>query len=155
MSVNNTVNILLVEDDELDAESLQYSFKKKRIANPIQVACDGLEALEILRGENDHEQIPSPFMILLDLNMPRMNGIEFLEAIRNDEELKKTVVFVLTTSDDDRDVLAAYDNQVAGYMVKSRVGEDFMEMINMLDHYWRVIELPSGQTRAPTALRFL
>ena len=101
-----------------------------------------MEALSILRGEDGHDQIDRPYMILLDLNMPRMNGIEFLEEIRGDESLRKSVVFVLTTSDSDRDILSAYDNHVASYMVKSRVGDDFMQVIKMLDHYWRVIELP-------------
>ncbi|MEO1525119.1 MAG: response regulator [Planctomycetota bacterium] len=142
MSLGNTVSILLVDDDQIDVESIRRSFKKQKIANPITVAKDGLEALAILRGEADGETIDRPYLILLDLNMPRMGGIEFLKTIRDDEELKKSVVFVLTTSDDDRDVVAAYENQVAGYMVKSRVGEDFVEMIGMLDHYWRVIEFP-------------
>ena len=142
MSIGKTVSILLVEDDQIDAESLQRAFRKQKIANPVFVAKDGLEALAVLRGEGEREPFARPYLILLDLNMPRMSGLEFLEAIRNDEDLKKSVVFVLTTSDDDRDVVAAYESQVAGYMVKSRVGEDFVKMISMLDHYWRVIELP-------------
>ena len=88
MSDNRTVNILLVEDDEIDAEALQRSFAKHKIANPITVAKDGLEALQILRGADDREPFASPYIILLDLNMPRMNGIEFLEAIRADDELR-------------------------------------------------------------------
>lgn len=142
MSNPKTVEVLLVEDDEIDAEALKRAFQKQKIANPIIVAEDGIEALKILRGEGNGP-VHKPHVILLDLNLPRMNGIEFLEELRADEDLRQSVVFVLTTSDDDRDVLAAYDNQVAGYMVKSRVGEDFVDMINMLDCYWRVIELPT------------
>lgn len=141
--MGNTISLLLVDDDDIDVESVQRAFRKQRIANPITVAKDGLEALAILRGEDGHERLIRPYLILLDLNMPRMGGIEFLEAIRQADDLKDSVVFVLTTSDDDRDVVTAYKNQVAGYMVKSRVGEDFVEMIGMLDHYWRVVELPS------------
>lgn len=140
---DRTVSILVVEDDEIDAKVLLRSFEKQRIANPMRVAKDGVEALEILRGSDGCDPIVRPFIILLDLNMPRMNGIEFLEEIRDDDELKSCVVFVLTTSDSDRDIVAAYKNQVAGYMVKAKVGDDFMDVLSMLDHYWRIIELPS------------
>ncbi|QDU10870.1 response regulator [Gimesia aquarii] len=140
----NTVTILLVEDDEVDAEAIDRAFKKARIANPIILAKDGIEAIEILRGSKSQLKLENPFLILLDLNMPRMNGIEFLEEIRSDESLNKSIVFVLTTSEDDRDILTAYDKHVAGYMVKSRAGEDFLELINMLEHYWRIIEFPPG-----------
>jgi CheY-like chemotaxis protein len=141
MTQGETVHVLLVEDDDIDAQALTRSFRKQRIANPIHVAVDGLEALSMLRGDG-RERIPRPYVILLDLNMPRMDGIEFLEELRSDPELKASVVFVLTTSDSDRDIVSAYENQVAGYMVKGRVGDDFMQVIGMLDHYWRVIELP-------------
>lgn len=143
MHDHSTVTILLVEDDEIDAEAFVRSFKRQRIANPVRVAKDGIEALELLRGDGEHEPLAKPYMILLDLNMPRMNGIEFLKEIRSDSLLCKAVVFILTTSESDRDILSAYENQVAGYMVKSRVGDDFMNVTSMLDHYWRVIELPS------------
>jgi CheY-like chemotaxis protein len=93
-----TVNLLLVEDDEVDIQGLKRAFTKSRIGNPITVARDGIEALEILRGQNGREKLAKPHLILLDLNMPRMNGIEFPEAIRNDNELKTTVVFMITTS---------------------------------------------------------
>lgn len=139
---NATVTILLVEDDDIDAEAIRRAFKKARIANPVVVARDGIDALHILRGTDDKARLEVPFLILLDLNMPRMNGSEFLEELRSDEELNQSIVFVLTTSDDDRDILNAYDNHVAGYIVKSRAGDDFLEMIGMLEHYWRIIEFP-------------
>ena len=138
----NTVTVLLVEDDEIDAEAIKRAFKKARIANPIINASDGIEALQMLRGEGEHEKLPPPYIILLDLNMPRMNGIEFLDELRQDPELDASIVFVLTTSDDDRDMLAAYQKHVAGYMIKSKAGEDFIQLIGLLDHYWRVIEMP-------------
>ncbi|QDU93432.1 response regulator [Lignipirellula cremea] len=137
----NTVHILLVEDDEVSAEAVERAFRKARIANPIHLTRDGIEALDKLRG-NGVEPIPRPYIILLDLNMPRMNGLEFLEELRSDPELKRSIVFVLTTSSADRDRLAAYDQFVAGYVVKSKVGDDFMNFISMLDHYWRVVEFP-------------
>ncbi|MEM8865338.1 MAG: response regulator [Planctomycetota bacterium] len=138
----NTVTILLVEDDKIDAEAIRRAFIKARIANPLEVVFDGVEALKRLRGTDGVEKMQQPYLILLDLNMPRMNGIEFLEEIREDDDLRSSIVFVLTTSDDDRDKLAAYDKQVAGYMVKSKAGEDFVKLISMLDHYWRVVEMP-------------
>lgn len=139
---NNTVNILLVEDDELDAEAIDRALKKVRIGNPIHVVRDGLAALEKLRGQGGADPMPRPYLILLDLNLPRMNGIEFLAELRGDEALRDSIVFVLTSSDDDRDKLAAYEKHVAGYVVKSKAGEDFMNLIGMLDHYWRIVEFP-------------
>lgn len=96
--MTSTVNLLLVEDDEVDVQGLKRAFAKSRIGNPITVARDGIEALEILRGENGQAKLAKPHLILLDLNMPRMNGLEFLEAIRADEDLKTSVVFMITTS---------------------------------------------------------
>jgi len=137
----STVNILLVEDDRIDAEAIQRAFKKARILNPFICVTDGIEALEKLRRQGE-DAVPQPYIILLDLNMPRMNGVEFLEELRQDKTLRGSIVFVLTTSDDDRDKLAAYDRQVAGYLVKSKAGDDFVKLIGMLDHYWRVVEMP-------------
>ena len=137
-----TVNLLLVEDDQVDVQGLKRAFAKSRIANPISTARDGIEALEILRGQNGHEKLAKPHLILLDLNMPRMNGIEFLEEIRKDEDLKGTVVFMITTSKADEDKARAYGHNVAGYIVKQDPANTFMEAVSLLEHYWKVIELP-------------
>ncbi|MFK7737476.1 MAG: response regulator [Pirellulaceae bacterium] len=139
---DNTVAVLLVEDDDIDAESVARAFKKQRIANPITRAHNGLQALEILRGSENHPKLSRPYLILLDLNMPKMSGLEFLEEVRNDASLRDSIVFVLTTSDADRDKLMAYEKNVAGYIVKSRVGEDFVNLVNVIDHYWRYVEFP-------------
>jgi CheY-like chemotaxis protein len=106
------------------------------------VVPDGIEALKALRGTDGYEPLPRPYMILLDLNLPRMNGLEFLQTLRQDDHLKRSIVFVLTTSDRHEDMVAAYDKQVAGYFLKSRAGEDFMNVVDMLDAYWRVVEFP-------------
>lgn len=135
------VEILLVEDDSIDAEAITRAFRKAKVANPIVLAKDGQEALEILRGEGE-TSIGRPFLVILDLNMPRMNGLEFLHELRTDEALRSSIVFVLTTSDDDADKCAAYAEVIAGYMVKSRAGKDFVNLIELLDHYWRVVEFP-------------
>lgn len=135
------VNILLVEDDEVDIKVLKRAFKDLRIANPLQVASDGLEALALLRGEAG-PAIAQPCIVLLDLNMPRMGGIEFLRELRADPRLRSTVVFVLTTSAAEEDRVRAYELNVAGYVLKHSPAHSFMEAIQMLEHYWRIVELP-------------
>lgn len=140
---DNTISILLVEDDDVDAEAAIRAFKKQKISNPIIVARDGLEALELLRGENGQDKIASPYIILLDVNMPRMNGHEFLKELRQDKKLHNCIVFVLTTSKADRDIESAYNQNVAGYILKSCAGEDFTNLVGLLDHYWRYVELPT------------
>ena len=137
-----SVTIFLVDDDSIDVEATIRAFRKARIANPIVVADDGVDAFEHLRGTNGKEKLARPFLILLDINMPRMDGIEFLKQLRQDPELSDTVVFVLTTSKHDADILAVYEYNVAGYIVKTNVGDEFARLISMLEHYWRVVELP-------------
>jgi CheY-like chemotaxis protein len=137
----NSVNLLLIEDDEIDAERIERALHAAKIANPVYHAWDGVEALEMLRGTHAENNIPRPYLILLDLKLPRMNGHKFLEEIRRDPDLRDSVVFILTTSDAELDKVAAYEKNVAGYMVKSRAGEDFMRLVAMLDNYWRIVEL--------------
>lgn len=136
------VNLLLVEDDEVDVQGFKRAFAKSRIGNPITVARDGIEALEILRGENGQAKLPKPHLILLDLNMPRMNGLEFLEAIRADEDLKTSVVFMITTSKAEEDKARAYEKNVAGYIVKRDPANTFMQAVALLEHYWKIVEFP-------------
>lgn len=142
---HKSVTFLLVEDDDVDVMVLKHSFRRLKIANPIVVARDGIEALEVMRGGNGNHPLPTPYIVLLDLNMPRMNGVEFLQEIRSDPKLTRTVVFILTTSDDERDKTKAYDHHVAGYIVKSEAtGQLFIDALEMLDRYWRVVELPAA-----------
>ncbi len=140
--IDKAVTFLLVEDDDVDVLGFQRALQRQKIANPVEVARDGVEALERLRGLNGREKLQKPYIILLDLNMPRMSGLEFLQELRQDEELHPAIVFVVTTSRDEKDRLAAYDQNVAGYIVKSEAGESIQEALNMLEHYWRVVELP-------------
>ncbi len=123
------VSLLLVEDDAIDVMTVERMLRKQRVANPLFVAHDGVEALEMLRGEGGREHVPSPYMILLDLNMPRMGGLEFLDKLRADPEHEKAVVFVLTTSDAPEDRAAAYEHRVAGYIVKDRMGDDLLDLL--------------------------
>lgn len=135
---NETVHVLLIEDDEVDVEVLQRGFLRHQFTNPILVAPDGIVALEMLRRRG----VPRPNMVLVDMNMPRMDGIEFLQAIRKDDDLRDLVIFVLTTSDNERDKVAAYDHNVAGYLVKSKMGEGFDHLMALLGCYFRYVELP-------------
>lgn len=139
---NKTVHVLLVDDDDIDVMAVKRAFRKHKIANPVTVAKDGIEALARLRGADGHDPLPRPFVILLDINMPRMNGLQFLDELRKDEQIQDAVVFILTTSAHDEDRSAAYKQHVAGYIVKTDVGGGFLDLVDMLDSYWRVVELP-------------
>jgi len=139
-----TMNVLLVEDDEVDIMNVRRAFKKGNVGNPIYVANNGIEALELLRSNNMHNgSAPAQRrLILLDLNMPKMNGIEFLQILRADPDLKKIPVVILTTSNADRDRIAAYELNVAGYLVKPVVFSDFVNLMVTLNNYWSSCEMP-------------
>jgi CheY-like chemotaxis protein len=138
MSDPQLLNILLVEDDEVDVMNVRRAFQKSHIMNPLFVAGDGVEALEKLRGG----EIPrGRRLVLLDLNMPRMNGIELLRELRSDSELQATPVVVLTTSNDDRDKIEAYNLNVAGYLVKPVTFSNFCEVMVALNKYWSLVEM--------------
>ncbi|MFY9226596.1 MAG: response regulator [Blastocatellia bacterium] len=135
------LSILLVEDDDVDVMNIQRAFKKNNVANPLYIAGNGLIALSMLRGENGKEKIsPTPRIILLDINMPQMGGIEFLRELRLDPILRSISVFVLTTSNDDRDKIAAYDLNVAGYILKPVSFDSFVKAVGTLDAYWEICE---------------
>jgi CheY-like chemotaxis protein len=136
------LHILLVDDDEVDVMNVQRAFKKNNILNPLYVARDGVEALEVLRGDGRQALPRERRLVLLDLNMPRMNGLELLRAIREDPELKHITVVVLTTSDDDRDKVEAYNLNVAGYILKPVTFTAFVEAMATLNKYWAINELP-------------
>jgi len=136
MPTSREVSILLVEDDEIDVKALKRAFKKLRIANPVTVAKDGIEGWATLQN------MKRPFLILLDINMPRMNGLELLRMIRHDENFHDSIVFILTTSTDEKDKFEAYNLNVAGYMLKSDMGASFIRAIEMIERYWKVIEFP-------------
>lgn len=136
------IHILLVEDDPVDAESIMRTFKRRQINTPFTHVVDGIEALHALRGEQGYDPLPKPYIILLDINMPRMNGLEFLSALRRDPNLRHSVVFVLTTSNREEDITAAYNQQIAGYLLKAKVSEDFLAFIKLLNLYRVMIEMP-------------
>jgi len=137
--LDKTLNILLVEDDQVDVMNVKRAFERNRISNPLYVAGDGLEGLEMLRSG----QVPNDRrIVLLDLNMPRMNGIEFLRELRADPKLLTTPVVVLTTSNDDRDKIEAYNLNVAGYLLKPVTFVNFVEVMAALNKYWMLVEFP-------------
>jgi CheY-like chemotaxis protein len=132
------LNVVLVEDDEVDVMNVQRAFEKASIQAPVFRAGDGVEALDLLRGTS----LPAARrLVLLDLNMPRMNGIEFLHELRADERLRNTTVVVLTTSDDERDKLDAFGMNVAGYLLKPVTFASFVDLMSALDRYWTQAEI--------------
>jgi CheY-like chemotaxis protein len=140
---DTTVTVLLVDDDKVDTMAVRRSFQALNITNPVVEARNGIEALDRLRGNNGYEKVPRPCMVMLDLNMPRMGGLEFLEELRGDPELRPILVFVMTTSAAPEDRMRAYELNVAGYMLKHRPGQSFLKAIGMLQHFFRVVEFPA------------
>jgi CheY-like chemotaxis protein len=136
------VTILVVDDDRVDVMAVKRSFLDLKIANPLIEASNGAEALDLLRGANGRDKVPTPCLVMLDLNMPRMSGIEFLDELRRDPDLHRTIVFVMTTSTADEDRIKAYNYNVSGYVLKYKPGHTFLEAISMLEAYWRVVEFP-------------
>ena len=134
------MTILLVEDDEVDVMNVKRAFKKNNISNPLVVASNGIEALEVLRSVSPDR--PRPKIVLLDLNMPRIGGIEFLKEIRQDPELSSLSVFVMTTSNEDSDKIEAFNLNVAGYILKPLSMDRFISAVSTLNSYWTLCEFP-------------
>lgn len=136
------LSILLVDDDDVAAEAVVRGLAKNSMHCPIAIAEDGGAALQVLRGTHPTIRIAKPYLVLLDLNMPRMNGFEFLRELRLDKQLRSTVVFVLTTSGSDAERACAYEENIAGYMVKSGVGPRLSGLARFLTEYRSSIVLP-------------
>lgn len=135
--IQKLVNILLVEDDEVDVMNVKRAFSKNNIKNKLFVAGNGVVALDMLRNSI----VPLPRIIILDINMPKMNGIEFLKIIREDENLKNISVFVMTTSNEDSDKINAYNLNVAGYILKPLSFEKFITSVATLNNFWSLCEM--------------
>lgn len=133
------INILLVEDDEVDVMTVKRAFAKNNITNPLYVAHNGIEALELLRK---HDLPVRRRLILLDVNMPKMNGIEFLRELRADPKLQQLCVVMMTTSNEERDRIEAYKLNVAGYMLKPVTFQQFAEVMSTINKYWALMEMP-------------
>lgn len=140
--MDQAIKMLLIEDDEVDAEAVIRAFAKQQVQTAITAVSNGVEALDVMLNKERADALAWPYLILLDLNMPLMNGLEFLHTIRQNPELKRSIVFMLTTSNHDDDKLAAYDNQVAGYFVKSKAGKDYLPITKLIELYWQLVEFP-------------
>lgn len=130
--------ILLVEDDLIDRMTVERALKEIRVTNTLVAVGNGEEALDHLRDTTTEK----PGIILLDLNMPKMNGIDFLRVAKQDPALKRIPVIVLTTSKDERDRVDSFNLGVAGYMLKPVDYIQFVEVVKAIDLYWTLSELP-------------
>lgn len=139
---------LIIEDNELDAEKIVRSMRRVNMTNETIRVNDGEEALDVLRGTNGQTKLAAPYIILLDINMPRMNGLEFLKAIRADSNIGHSPVFVLTTSDRQQDIDAAYSYNVCGYVVKPVRIEQMVDALSALNSYWNLTELPLSSAKS-------
>ena len=139
--------ILLVEDDSIDVMTVRRAFKDLKITNPLAHASDGEQALQFLRNKSNKK----PCVILLDLNMPKMNGTEFLKVAKTDDVLKKIPVIVLTTSKEECDIVESFNLGVAGYIVKPVDYQKFVETIRIIELYWVLSELPEQESGSEDA----
>lgn len=130
--------ILLVEDDQVDVMTVKRALKEIHVTNPVVSLENGEEALKYLRDPNSAK----PCIILLDLNMPIMNGIEFLQVAKQDAQFKRIPVVVLTTSEEQQDKVNSFDLGVAGYMAKPVDYRQFVEVMRSIDAYWTISEMP-------------
>lgn len=131
-------HFLIVENNEVDVENITRGLRRLNIGNSVTRAKDGFEGLDILRGLNGHDPLPRPYVIFLDLNMPRMNGLEFLEALRADEALADSPVFVLTTSDRQKDIESAFAYNICGYVVKPVKIDQMLQALSTLNMSWNL-----------------
>jgi CheY-like chemotaxis protein len=130
--------LFVIDDDDVDFKLLKYEISKRKIINPIVRAIDGIDALEKLAAG----EVEKPFIVLLDLNMPRMGGMEFLAALRKDKAHEETVVFILSTSSDLADIQESYKNHVAGYFLKDDAAESIERVVDVLGGYFQIVMLP-------------
>ena len=131
--------IMIIDDDDIDVRVLRRALKKQGVTDNVKVAHDGLEALDLLR-EGTPRQSLWPWILLVDINMPRMNGHEFLDRMRAETGLRECIVYMLTTSDRQQDIELAYANHVAGYIVKSEAGINFENLVKLLRNYFNCVQ---------------
>lgn len=146
------VTFLIVDDDDVAVMGMRRAIRKLELSNPIEVARDGEEALERLRGDGE-AGVQRPYIVTLDLNMPRMGGLDFLEEVRRDPELQDAVIFVVTTSDAPGDITSAYAKNIAGYIIKEDTFETLKRALAMLRDFTEVVRLPVQTDRPKMELR--
>lgn len=136
------IEILLVEDDDIDVEVLRRAFQRHGLKNELTVARDGPEALSFLRQRAQGSLKSGPVLVLLDLNLPTMSGFDVLQQVRSDAALRRSVIFVLSTSEREKDRQQAYDMNVAAYLVKGRAGEDLENLCQLVSSYCATNHFP-------------
>ena len=139
---SSKVTILLVDDDDIDAAAVVRGLSGAKISNPVVRAHDGVEALDMLLGTNGVTKLKPPYLLLVDIRMPRLDGLALVRRIRSNPMLQRVIVFILTTSDSDRDRTAAYDTNVAGYIQKANGEDQFGKLAGMLDYYLSIVAPP-------------
>ena len=140
--MDRNVPILHVEDDPVDVANLQRAWARLGIRNPLRPVPNGGEALDLLRGKDSDEREPRPGLILLDLSMPVMGGLEFLREVKSDPALRTIPTIVLTASNQERERRQAYELGAAGYVVKSIDLDRFVEAVGAIERYWALCEVP-------------
>jgi CheY-like chemotaxis protein len=143
MAEMEMINILLVEDNPGDIRLTQEAFKEGMLRNNLHVVMDGEAAMDFLQGKGEYKDSPRPDLVLLDLNLPKMNGREVLTAIKKDPDLKRIPVVVLTTSQDEQDIVESYKQFASSYIVKPVSMEKFINVVASFKQYWlSVVKLP-------------
>lgn len=138
------IEILLVEDNEGDIFLTKKAFEKAKIANNMQVAMDGEEAMNLLRKKTGHENAITPDIVLLDINLPKKNGKQVLEEMKEDKNLKRIPVVILTSSTAEQDILKTYDLHASGYITKPINLDKFHKVISAIEDFWfKVVKLPN------------
>jgi len=142
-ATGEAVTVLLVEDNDVDRENVIRAFRRHNLESSLVEARDGLDALAILRGDEGRPPLRKPYLLLLDLALPRLDGLSVLRELRADPALAGTVVFVLTTSSHDQDKQSSYHQHVAGYIVKGEAGPGMVGLVDLLRAYIDVVRLPT------------
>ena len=140
---NDPVEILLAEDNPGDVMLTKKALEEGKLANNLHVATDGVDALQFLRQEGEYDDTPRPDLILLDLNMPRKGGEEVLEELKDDEDLRRIPVVVLTSSESEEDIAKSYELNANAYLTKPVDFDGFVEIVNRMEDFWfQVVKLP-------------
>lgn len=148
------VTFLIVDDDDVAIMGMQRAIRKLDLTNPVEIARNGEEALEKLRG-GPRGRVERPYIVTLDLNMPRMGGLAFLDEVRRDPLLQDAIIFVVTTSDAPMDVASAYAQNIAGYIVKDNAYETLKLALDLLRNYAGIVHLPEASPSTMTELRMI
>lgn len=136
--MNPSKSIMLIEDDKIDAMTVKRALKELAVPNQLVISGNGDEALDFLNDINN----PKPCIIIMDINMPKMNGIEFLKTLKSDFSLRSLPVIILTTSRQESDRVDSFNHGVAGYMIKPVDYDQFLEVMKSIVTYWTTSELP-------------